>query len=218
MVKRRRDAYEGDIVMNREHVCPELKIVFHHKLFLKGKVKMKKVKQLFIVSGAMGVGKSTIAKILMARKSDTYIILKGDLCNVMAFPEVISECRKTWVDICLDISDQTSRAVVFYVDAYPDCFCGIDEEIHKRMHFVSLVCDEEELKRRIEEKYREASHQRISNIDKSVFWAHKISVSRDGAYRHDGFKCRAICGSFRSMDDSDINKMIETHIIYSNPA
>ena len=77
MVKRRRDAYEGDIVMNREHVCPELKIVFHHKLFLKGKVKMKKVKQLFIVSGAMGVGKSTIAKILMARKSDTYIILKG---------------------------------------------------------------------------------------------------------------------------------------------
>lgn len=167
MVKRRRDAYEGDIVMNREHVCPELKIVFHHKLFLKGKMKMKKVKQLFIVSGAMGVGKSTIAKILMARKSDTYIILKGDLCNVMAFPEVISECRKTWVDICLDISDQTSRAVVFYVDAYPDCFCGIDEEIHKRMHFVSLVCDEEELKRRIEGKYREASHQRISNIDKT---------------------------------------------------
>lgn len=122
---------------------------------------------LFIVSGAMGVGKSTIAKILMARKSDTYIILKGDLCNVMAFPEVISECRKTWVDICLDISDQTSRAVVFYVDAYPDCFCGIDEEIHKRMHFVSLVCDEEELKRRIEGKYREASHQRISNINKT---------------------------------------------------
>ena len=101
MVKRRRDAYEGDIVMNREHVCPELKIVFHHKLFLKGK--MKKVKQLFIVSGAMGGGKSTIAKILMARKSDTYIILKGDLCNVMAFPEVISECRKKWVDMCLDI-------------------------------------------------------------------------------------------------------------------
>lgn len=167
MVKRRMDAYEGGIVMNRKHVCPELKIVFHHKLFLKGKMKMKKVKQLFIVSGAMGVGKSTIAKILMARKSDTYIILKGDLCNVMAFPEVISECRKTWVDICLDISDQTSRAVVFYVDAYPDCFCGIDEEIHKRMHFVSLVCDEEELKRRIEGKYREASHQRISNIDKT---------------------------------------------------
>lgn len=167
MVKRRMDAYEGGIVMNRKHVCPELKIVFHHKLFLKGKMKMKKVKQLFIVSGAMGVGKSTIAKILMARKSDTYIILKGDLCNVMAFPEVISECRKTWVDICLDISDQTSRAVVFYVDAYPDCFCGIDEEIRKRMHFVSLVCDEEELKRRIEGKYREASHQRISNIDKT---------------------------------------------------
>ena len=46
MVKRRRDACEGDIVMNREHVCPELKIVFHHKLFLKGKMKMKKVKQL----------------------------------------------------------------------------------------------------------------------------------------------------------------------------
>lgn len=167
MVKRRMDAYEGGIVMNRKHVCPELKIVFHHKLFLKGEMKMKKVKQLFIVSGAMGVGKSTIAKILMARKSDTYIILKGDLCNVMAFPEVISECRKTWVDICLDISDQTSRAVVFYVDAYPECFCGIDEEIHKRMHFVSLVCDEEELKRRIEGKYREASHQRISNIDKT---------------------------------------------------
>lgn len=80
MVKRRRDACEGDIVMNREHVCPKLKIVFHHKLFLKGKMKMKKTNfPLFIVSGAMGVGKSTIAKILMARKSDTYIILKGDL-------------------------------------------------------------------------------------------------------------------------------------------
>ena len=32
--------------MNREHICSELKIVFHHKLFLKGKMKMKKVKQL----------------------------------------------------------------------------------------------------------------------------------------------------------------------------
>ena len=121
---------------------------------------------LIVVCGAMGVGKSTIANILINRKSDRYIILKGDLCNVMTFPEVLSECRKTWVDICFDISGQTNRAVVFYTDLYPDCFCGIEEKKQKRIHFASIVCDEDELKRRIKSKCGEVSHQRIPNIDK----------------------------------------------------
>ena len=68
---------------------------------------------VIVVCGAMGVGKSTIAKILIARKSDQYIILKGDLCNVMTFPEVISECRRTWVDVCLDIP---GKDLLFFIN------------------------------------------------------------------------------------------------------
>ena len=134
---------------------------------------------IIVVSGAMGVGKSTIANILIARKSDRYVILKGDLCNFFAFPEVLSECRKVWVDVCLDIASQTNRAVVFYTDLDPDCFCGIEETKRKHMHFVAIVCDEEELKTRVESKCGEASHQRIRNIDKT--WL-EMSLLRNRVY------------------------------------
>ena len=36
---------------------------------------------VIVICGAMGIGKSTIAKILIDRKSNQYIIRKGDLCN-----------------------------------------------------------------------------------------------------------------------------------------
>lgn len=120
---------------------------------------------VFVVCGALGVGKSTISQILIARKSDKYIILKGDLCNFMAFPEVLSDCRKAWVDVCFDVANQTNRAVVFYADLYPDAFCAIDKEKYKHMYFASLVCDDEELKKRIESRHGEASNQKMPGTD-----------------------------------------------------
>ncbi len=134
---------------------------------------------IIVVSGAMGVGKSTIAKTLVTRQSDKYTIIDGNLCNIVTFPNKISEYRKTWVDICFDIANQTNRAVVFYVDIYPDCFCEIDKTKYKDMYFVSIVCNDEELKARIESKYGDAAHEKIPNIDKSWY---DMSMLRNQVY------------------------------------
>ena len=120
---------------------------------------------IIVVSGAEGVGITTIMETLKARHSDRYVILSGDLCDFFAIPEVLSACRKKWIGICADISRQTNRAVVFYGDLTPDIFSGADEEYRKRLRYVSVVCDDDELVHRMEEKYGEKAHEKIRNID-----------------------------------------------------
>lgn len=114
---------------------------------------------LFVIFGAMGAGKSTVAEILRKRKSDRYVVLNGCLCNVPTLPGVISECRRFWVDMCFDISRQTDRSVVFYEDLFQDCFDGIEKEKRDRMRFAALVCDEEVLKRRADSKLGDKAHK-----------------------------------------------------------
>ena len=77
----------------------------------------------------------------------------------------LSACRKKWIGICEDISRQTNRAVVFYGDLTPDIFSGADEEYRKRLRYVSVVCDDDELVHRMEEKYGEKAQEKIRNID-----------------------------------------------------
>ena len=120
---------------------------------------------IIVVSGAEGVGITTIMETLKARHGDRYVILSGDLCNFVAFPEVLSACRKMWIGICADISRQTNRAVIIYGDLTPDIFSGADEEYRKCMRYVSVVCDDDELVHRMEEKYGEKAHEKIRNID-----------------------------------------------------
>lgn len=124
---------------------------------------------LFVISGALGVGKTSAANELISRNNSKYIVLSGAMCNIMTFPEFMASTRKTWVDICISVSEQTGRSVVFYDDLYPDTFDGIDPDIRSRMHYIALVCDNDTLRLRVEEKLGDKAHKRISNIDKTHF-------------------------------------------------
>ena len=74
---------------------------------------------LFIISGASGVGKSEILKVL-AKKENVYIVLDGDeFCNVYTAPVYF---KKVWLDICHSVSLQTDKPVVFCAAMTPDGF------------------------------------------------------------------------------------------------
>ena len=120
-----------------------------------------KQQPILVVTGAPCVGKSTLADALLARGNEKYVILNGELCNVFAWPGELSRCRKDWVKLCVSLSGQIDRAVVFYLDSMPDLFDGIDEQIRSRMSFAALVCDEVVLLHRAKEKLGDAAQKKI---------------------------------------------------------
>ena len=116
---------------------------------------------LFVVLGATCTGKSSAMEILRKRGSDRYVVMNGELCNVPAFPEVISECRQSWIEVCFDVMHQTGRSVVFYTDLYPDCFDEIEKDKHDRMRFAAFVCKEDVLRKRLESKFGDQANELI---------------------------------------------------------
>ncbi len=69
---------------------------------------------VFCVCGTYGVGKSAIANNLIARKSDLYIVLNGEITNVPFLPGNGGKLRQLWNDVCFDIVSQTGRSVRGY--------------------------------------------------------------------------------------------------------
>ncbi len=129
-------------------------------------------KPLFCVCGTYGVGKSAIANNLIARKSDLYVVLNGEITNVPFLPGNGGKLRQLWNDVCFDVISQTGRSVVYYLNSYVDAHEGLTEERLARMHFITLICEESVLRKKVYEKWGSFADKKVSGkLDgKEISW------------------------------------------------
>ena len=108
---------------------------------------------LFIVSGASGVGKSTMCEILFKKETD-YIVLESDIlwqevCNTPQ--DNYRNFREVWMTMCANVS-QIGMPVVL-------CGCGIPEQFEicdarkyfTQIHYLAVVCETPILEKRMRE-------------------------------------------------------------------
>ena len=122
---------------------------------------MKKM-PLFYLCGTEGVGKSSIAKELIARNNDTYVVLSGEISNEPASPEQIGAVKRMWNDICFDFSKQSGRSVILYNDSYITD-TGLTEEQLDDTHFITLFCEESVLRQRFCKKWGDDANKKVGS-------------------------------------------------------
>lgn len=110
-----------------------------------------KKQPLFIISGASGIGKSTMCEILFQTETD-YIVMESDLLwhDVHNTPEDnYKNYRKLWMRVCANIA-QIGKPVVLCGCAVPEQFEEQEERgLFTEIHYLAAVCDDEKLKRRM---------------------------------------------------------------------
>ena len=114
---------------------------------------MKPTKKLplFIISGASGVGKSTLCEILFQNEAD-YIVMESDILwnEIYNTPEDdYREYRKIWMQLCANIS-QIGKPVVICGCAVPKQFEMLPEkELFTNIYFLAVICDNDILENRM---------------------------------------------------------------------
>ena len=106
---------------------------------------------LFILTGASGVGKSTVCLELAARMKEV-VVMESDILWRAEFdqPETnYREYRETWLRVCKNIS-QAGRPVVLCGVGEPTQFeqC-IERRYFSELHYLALVCDAQTLVSRL---------------------------------------------------------------------
>lgn len=106
---------------------------------------------LFILTGASGVGKSTVCLELAARQNDV-VVMESDILWRPEFdqPETnYRDYRETWLRVCKNIS-QAGRPVVLCGAGVPDQFeqC-IERRYFSELHYLALICDAQTLESRL---------------------------------------------------------------------
>jgi broad-specificity NMP kinase len=116
-------------------------------------MKLTKKNQLFIVTGASGVGKSSACEVLL-QKETRYIVMESDLLWSSYYDKPENdyhEYRELWLNVCANIS-QIGMPVVLCGCATPDQF----EKCKGRDYFTEIICiavvtDKSELEKRMRE-------------------------------------------------------------------
>lgn len=114
-------------------------------------MKPEKKQPLFIVTGASGVGKSTMCNLMMEQE-ETYIVMESDLLwhdmyntpedNYLAY-------RRLWMRVCATIS-KIGMPVVLCGCAVPEQFENQPErDMFSEMHYLAVVCDDATLEHRM---------------------------------------------------------------------
>ncbi|HOG01995.1 MAG TPA: AAA family ATPase [Clostridia bacterium] len=107
--------------------------------------------QLFIVTGASCVGKSTLCNELFLREMN-YVVMESDLLwnDVYNTPENnYREYRRMWMRVCAYIA-QIGKPVVLCGCATPEQFENQPErELFTNIHYLAVVCDTAILENRI---------------------------------------------------------------------
>jgi len=102
-----------------------------------------KKQPLFIVSGASGVGKSTLCEVLFQRETD-YIVLESDLLwhEVYNTPEDDYRAyRQMCLSLCANIS-QVGKPVVLCGCVTPKQFETLPERaLFTNIHYLAIVCE-----------------------------------------------------------------------------
>ena len=108
---------------------------------------------LFIISGASGVGKSTMCELLFQNETD-YIVLESDILwhDVHNTPDNnYKPYRQTWLNLCANIS-QFGKPVVLCGSATPEQFESLPErELFTDIHYLAVVSDPANLEKRMRE-------------------------------------------------------------------
>ena len=121
-------------------VCPECN---HQHKFLR--------LPLFLLAGASGSGKSTVALELTAQVKDV-VVLESDILWRAEFntPEDdYREYRETWLRMCKNIS-QSGKPVVLAGAAVPEVTeRSIERRYFSTVHYLALVCDDDTLAARL---------------------------------------------------------------------
>lgn len=102
-----------------------------------------KKQPLFIITGASGVGKSTMCEILFQDEID-YIVMESDLLwhDIHNTPQDnYHNYRKLWMNVCANIS-QIAKPVVLCGCATPEQFENQEERVlFSDIHYLAVVCD-----------------------------------------------------------------------------
>jgi broad-specificity NMP kinase len=108
---------------------------------------------LFIVSGASGVGKSTLCELLFQRERE-YIVLESDILwhEVYNTPEdEYRRYRQTQMTLCAHVA-QIGKPVVLCGCATPKQFEPLEQrELFTSIHYLAVVCEESQLRCRLRE-------------------------------------------------------------------
>ncbi len=123
-------------------ICPECG---HHHRF-------NRLPMMF-VCGPSCAGKSTVAQALMGNFTDV-VVLDGDILwrNEFMSEESgdVKEFFDTWLRVAKNVGQAGKPVVVFSAGAIPD---NVVENVEARyfsgIHFLALVCDDDELERRL---------------------------------------------------------------------
>lgn len=108
---------------------------------------------LFIITGASGVGKSTVSTQLFQKEKD-YIVMESDILwdDTYNVPENnYREYRELWLRMCKNIS-QIGKPVVLCGSSVPEQFekC-LERRYFSEIHYIAIVCDEDVLYKRLKE-------------------------------------------------------------------
>ena len=99
---------------------------------------------LFILTGASGVGKSTVCLELAVKMKDV-VVMESDILWRAEFdqPETnYREYRETWLRVCKNIS-QAGKPVVLCGTAEPTQFEQCTERRYfSKLHYLALICDD----------------------------------------------------------------------------
>ena len=106
---------------------------------------------LFIVTGASGIGKSTLCERLFHNESD-YVVLEGDILWDDRFntPETNYKAyRQLWLRLCAAIS-QAGKPVVLCGCVTPEQFEYLPErDFFTTIHYIAIVADQAILEQRM---------------------------------------------------------------------
>ena len=114
---------------------------------------MKPIKRmpLFVITGASGVGKSTISEMLFANETK-YIVLESDILwnDVYDKPEEdYKEYREVWLALCSHVS-QIGLPVVLCGCATPEQFENrINRKLVSSIHYLAVVSEDSVLETRM---------------------------------------------------------------------
>jgi adenylate kinase family enzyme len=106
---------------------------------------------LFILTGASGVGKSTVCLELAARMKDA-VVMESDILRREEFnrPETnYREYRETWLRVCKNISQAGKPVVLCGVGVPTEFEQCIERRYFSELHYLALICDDQILASRL---------------------------------------------------------------------
>jgi len=108
---------------------------------------------LFIITGASGVGKSTLSIELYKKETD-YIVMESDILwfdFFNTFEDDYRTYRETWLRVCKNIS-QAGKPVVLCGCSVPKQFENcVERRYFSEIYYLACVCDSDLLEKRLRE-------------------------------------------------------------------